>query len=146
MGTVSKVKTATGKTQSPARALDLSSTFDILKRVLAPYEMQCVVKTDKPKDYHLYTRKKILKGQQIYFAGVKSNKNYVSFYLMTVYGSPEQKKSISPQLKKRMQGKACFNFTSVEPALLKDLSALVKAGSKKFLETDELDVTGMKCD
>lgn len=45
-----------------------------------------------------------------------------------------------------MQGKACFNFTSSDPPLLKELSALVNSGVKAFLDVDQLDVTGMKCD
>jgi hypothetical protein len=31
--------------------------------------------------------------------------------------------SMSPSLEKRMQGKSCFNFTTIEPAQLKELAA-----------------------
>lgn len=34
----------------------------------------------------------------------------------------------SPELKRRMQGKACFNFKAVDPALFKELAALTKKG------------------
>ncbi len=47
----------------------------------------------------------------------------------------ELKKGLSPELKKRMQGKTCFNFKTVpEAALLKELKALTKAGMKAFKE------------
>jgi hypothetical protein len=134
------------KVSKSTSAPDLAATFQALKSVLKPFESRSELRTDKPKDYHLYTRNRIYKGQQIYFAGVKLNKNYVSFYLMTVYSSPKQKALISPALKKRMQGKACFNFTTPDSALMKALSQLVSSGAKAFLDVDQLDVTGMKCD
>ena len=51
--------------------------------------------------------------------GVRLGKAYVSFHLMALYMCPEMQKSITPALKKRMQGKTCFNFkTQPEPELL----------------------------
>jgi hypothetical protein len=141
-----KKKVSAGRAGATKPGVDLPATFAALKNVLKPYEAKCSVESDTPKDYHLNTIKKIYKGQQVYFAGVKLNKNYVSFYLMTVYGSPKQKSAISPELNRRMQGKACFNFTSPDPQLIKELAALVKTGAKSFLDVDELDVAGMKCD
>ena len=37
---------------------------------------------------------------------------------------PELLKGISPELKKHMQGKSCFNFKKVEPDLFKELADL----------------------
>ena len=51
---------------------------------------------------------------------------------MPVYESPEPLEGISPALKKRMQGKACFNFTKVDAALFEELDRLVAAGEKRF--------------
>ncbi len=43
------------------------------------------------------------------------------------------KATISPALRKRMQGKACFNFKAVpEPALLDELRRLTEAGFRSF--------------
>jgi hypothetical protein len=43
------------------------------------------------------------------------------------------KATISPALRKRMQGKACFNFKAMpEPALLAELRALTDAGFRHF--------------
>ena len=61
-------------------------------------------------------------------------KNYVSFYLMPVYMYPELLKGISPELKKRMQGKSCFNFKKVEADLFHELADLTKKGTEKFKE------------
>lgn len=104
---------AAKKTVSPKKISsinpDFAATFTALKAILQPYEAECVVKVNSSTDYQLYTQKKIYKGQ-IYFAGVKQNKNYVSFYLMTVYGSAKQKALISPALQKRNAGKGVFQF------------------------------------
>ena len=39
---------------------------------------------------------------------------------------------MSPELKKRMQGKSCFNFKEVDENLFKELATLTKAGAAKF--------------
>ena len=59
-----------------------------------------------------------------YVAGTRVGKSYVSFYLMPAYVNPELKERLSPGLRKRMQGKACFNFTRVDEPLLAELDAL----------------------
>jgi hypothetical protein len=59
-----------------------------------------------------------------YVAGTRVGKRYVSYYLMPVYASPELAASVSPQLAKRRQGKACFNFTKVDEDLIAELDAL----------------------
>ena len=73
------------------------------------------------------------KGERIYFGAIKIGKAYVSFHLFPLYMNPELVRSISPVLKKRMQGKTCFNFRSVpDRMLLKELDHLVAAGFKDF--------------
>jgi hypothetical protein len=59
-----------------------------------------------------------------YVAGTRLGKSYVSFYLMPVYASPELAATLSPELRKRMQGKACFNFTKIDEGLLAELEAV----------------------
>ncbi len=52
----------------------------------------------------------------------------LSFHLMPVYAFPGLLKGISPELKRRMQGKSCFNFTAIDEKLLGELSELTDAG------------------
>jgi cytochrome P450 len=40
--------------------------------------------------------------------------------------------SLSPALRKRMQGKSCFNFTTIEPGHLTELAAVTKKGIAGF--------------
>lgn len=57
----------------------------------------------------------------------------VSFYLMSVYSPPDLMASMSPELRQRMQGKACFNFTKVDQALIAELARLTEAGLEPFV-------------
>ena len=66
------------------------------------------------------------------FAGVKQQKRYVSYYLMPVYTEPELAGAVSPDLRKRMQGKSCFNFTKVDEGLFDELMDLTEKGREAY--------------
>ena len=68
----------------------------------------------------------------LFVAAVPIKASYVSFHLMPIYMNPTLMTSVTPELKKRMQGKACFNFNSIDAAQLKDLSALTKTAVNGF--------------
>ncbi len=51
---------------------------------------------------------------------------------MAAYCFPELLKGMSPELKKHMQGKACFNLTAPDPAFFRELAALTAAGARQF--------------
>jgi len=63
---------------------------------------------------------------------VKINKKKVSFHLMPIYCDQSLVESISSELKKRMQGKSCFNFTKSQPELAKELKALTAKCIKSY--------------
>jgi hypothetical protein len=110
------------------RADDFAATFFALKRILAPYEKYLHVNTDTRARYYLETRSPSYKGQPLFFGSVISGRAYVRFHLMPLYWDPSLQKKISPQLKKRMQGKSCFNFTAPDPVLFRELAKLTAAG------------------
>ena len=56
----------------------------------------------------------------------------MSFHLLFLYFNPAALKGMSPALKKRMQGKACFNFTTVDETCFAELGRLSAAGLKRF--------------
>jgi hypothetical protein len=62
-----------------------------------------------------------------YVGGTRLGKRYVSFYLLSVYARPDLVASMSPGLKRRMQGKSCFNFTAIDEPLLAELETLTAA-------------------
>jgi hypothetical protein len=55
---------------------------------------------------------------------------------MPVYMYPDLLKDISPELKKHMQGKSCFNFKKVDPELFQELSELTKKGAERFQQEE----------
>ena len=113
---------------------DFPIVFEQLKNILKPYAQTLIVKTDTPDTYYLdgpYSEKW---KKDLFFGSAQIKKNYVSFYLMPVYMYPELLENVSPELKKRMQGKSCFNFRKVEPALFEELATLTRKGVEKFKE------------
>jgi hypothetical protein len=68
------------------------------------------------------------------FAGLRKGKRYVSYYLFSVYLEPGQLDGISPELRRRMQGKSCFNFTQVDEALFDELDGLTVRGRELYAE------------
>jgi hypothetical protein len=55
----------------------------------------------------------------------------VSIYLMPVYVEPSLMDGASDGLRKRMQGKSCFNFTKVDEPLIGELEKVVRAGYER---------------
>ena len=117
-----------------AQTADFSEVFTALRPVFAKYEKRLFVKMDKPDYYYLETKSRSYQGERMFFCAVRTGKAYVSVYLMPVYSYPELLKGMPAGLKKRMQGKSCFNFTDVDRDAIVQLRELVAAGFKKFGE------------
>ena len=118
---------------------DFPAVFATLKPVLGKFAKRLAVKTDTPGEYTLVTKSASPfpqhKGQPLYFGAVRIGKAYVSVHLVALYMNPALTKRISPALKKRMQGMACFNFkTDPEPELIAELKQLADAGVKDWAE------------
>lgn len=113
---------------------DFTAVFGALHKILDPYAAKLDVKKDDESEFYVDTRYIQKNKRPLFFAAVQSKKSYVSFHLMPVYMKPELLASISPQLKSRMQGKSCFNFSAVEPTLLEELAALTKASFASYEE------------
>jgi hypothetical protein len=117
----------------PAKAKrDFGAVFATLSQILARYEKHLRVVPYRPEFYYLETNVPGPKGKPVQFGATRLGKTYVSYYLMCVYMHPELRKSISPALKKRMQGQSCFNFTSIEPDLFRELAALTRTGFEEY--------------
>jgi hypothetical protein len=115
-----------------AGAGEFARVFTQLRGILKPFEKHLVVRTDEPDNYYLNTPQIGPNKQPICFAFLSARKNYVSFHLMPVYGCPDLVEAMSPELKVRMQGKACFNFKKADATLFKELKALTKKGFERF--------------
>jgi hypothetical protein len=113
---------------------DTTAVFNALRTILARYALQLSVKKDTSTEYYLDTHHVQKNGAPLFFGAVKANKSSISFHIMPVYVRPALLGSISPGLRKRMQGKSCFNFAAVEPALFQELAALTMAGYESYRE------------
>lgn len=107
--------------------------FDEIRPFYAAYEAACVVLHDEPGKYYLGCHEvRARDGYRTWFGGVEIRKNYVSVHLMPVYANPELLDGVSDDLKKRMQGKSCFNFKAKNPHLFEEFRNLVDAGFRRF--------------
>lgn len=72
------------------------------------------------------------KGERMWFGGVREGKACVSYHLMPVYTHAALAAKISPALRKRMQGKSCFNFRAADEALFAELAALTTEAAEVY--------------
>lgn len=106
---------------------DLAAVHVRLRAILVPYFDALSVTKDGPDG--VAVEYPGLEGKPWgYVAGTRVGKSYVSFYLMSVYAMPDLLTSISPELRRRKQGKSCFNFTRIDEPVLAELEALTAAG------------------
>jgi len=113
----------------------LDATFQPLRAILKPYESRLVTVHDQSDSYYLATAHMQSNNKPLFFASARVAKQYVSFHLMPVYVWPELLEGTSEQLRKRMQGKSCFNFKKPEPELFEELASLTRRGFERYRDT-----------
>lgn len=119
----------------PARKADqpasVDQVFDELRTVLARHaklftEREGMVKNKR--DYHLILEKPLMIGgrqrKELWFASIIQQKDSVGFY----FTPPDVKSKLSPELLKHLDGKSCFHFKTLTPALKKHVAAALKVG------------------
>jgi hypothetical protein len=116
----------------PTTDQDFGPVFDRLKGILEPYAPGMHVSADDDTWYGLDLAPPEERNPTTWFGSVRRGKRYVSIYLMPVYVDPSLLDGASPELRKRMQGKSCFNFKKLEPALLDEFAQLAEAGAERF--------------
>jgi len=112
--------------------MELDNVFQELRKILYPYSSKLDCKSDEEGNLYIDTFHIMKNKKPLFFGAVQTRKRYVSYHLMPVYVDPGLLDSISPELKRRMQGKSCFNFKSIDKPLFKDLAALTKAGYRYY--------------
>ena len=113
---------------------DLGKVFADLRAIMAVYAAQLVAQKDDDSELYLDTKYLQKNKKPLFFGAVQVKKTYVSYHLMPVYAKPELLAGLSTELKARMQGKSCFNFTSSDAALIKELEDLTKAAYASYAE------------
>jgi hypothetical protein len=97
-----------------------------LRSMLEPYAPPLYVTADGPTGFGLDMAPEGQRDPSTWFAGTRVGARYVSYYLMPVYVHPSLLDDISSELRRRMQGKSCFNFAKVDVALFAELEDLTR--------------------
>ncbi len=114
---------------------DFEAVFGELKVLFERHTIGYQITTDTPGKYYVAISTST-SPKPIWFGGVEINRNYVSFHLMPVYCCPDLMTSCSDELRARMQGKACFNFKTVNQSLFSELEGLLIRGKDRFEKID----------
>ncbi len=110
--------------------------FRNLKNILAEYSSELVLVKNEADDFYLNTKHVMKNKKPMFFGAVQVKKHYVTYHLMPVYVFPELLSDISPELRRRMQGKSCFNFKSSDQELYHELAELTAAAYQRYQEAD----------
>jgi hypothetical protein len=129
---MSKTMALSKKESAMSSQNDLPLVFEQLKNILKPYAETLDLKADTSETYYLDGPYREKWKKQLFFGSAQVKKNYVSFYLMPVYMYPDLLKDVSPELKKHMQGKSCFNFKKIELDLFEELAELTHKSAERF--------------
>lgn len=120
-----------------------SLIFQELRDLYVPFAPQAVVTADTPDHYWLGTHEvRARDGYRTAFGGVKIGKSYVSAHLMPLYVHTDMLQIPGPALRRRMQGKSCFNFRVADPILFAELGRVIGQSAARFAEDGRLRCPG----
>jgi hypothetical protein len=112
--------------------MDSNNIFTQLKSILERYETYLTLLHNNSDTYYLNTPTNETNNKSEFFGAVQIKKSYVTFHLMPTYYYPELLDNISEELKKRMQGKSCFNFKDIDDNLFDELNLLTENCFEKY--------------
>jgi hypothetical protein len=115
-----------------ATQTEMQATYQALREVLQKHAARLVVTADTPGSYSLDCPKPGPTGKDLFFGAVQIKKNYVSYHLMPVYVFPDLLDTAPEALRRRMQGKSCFNFKTIDRPMLAALARLTRQGYARF--------------
>ena len=113
-------------TVTPMPSSSFQSVFKALRPLLKRHERTLRVNADTPENYSLDTPHTEQDERALFFGAVQIQKNYVSYHLMPVYMYPDLLDDLSPSLAKQMHGKSCFNFKTILPDHIEELTELTQ--------------------
>ncbi len=104
--------------------MSATPVFSMLRALLRPHADGMTVKADTADNYYLEESWSGTKPQM--FGAVQQKKSYTALHLFPVYTHPELLDDLSPELRKRMHGKSCFNFSSEDQVRADELETLIR--------------------
>jgi len=122
-------------TRKAEKLASLDAVFDEMKALLARHAGLFTVRegyVKNKRDYHLILEKQVVidgrPRKELWFASIIQQKDSVGFY----FTPPDVKEKLSPELLSHLDGKSCFHFKSLTPALKKDLATALKLGLEAY--------------
>lgn len=110
-----------------------AETFQTLRSILERNGGQMKVLADTDTEFSLASPTMTDRaGRPLFAAAVQVRKSYVSYHLMPLYMNRALMATVPAALRKRMQGKACFNFKTIDRTEAKELAAVTKKGLAAF--------------
>ena len=122
---------------------ELDRIFDILKKIMKAYSPPFSVKPSsealkKKRSFALTSYKKVIIAgrhrDEVYFAGIIVQKDYVGFYYMLAYAEPEVRDLLSPEFLALLKGKTCFYIRSTDKPILDQVKKALDIGLKAYKE------------
>lgn len=105
--------------------------FARLRAMLLELHTAAIVTKDGPSEFALGQPSA---GPPKFLAAVYLKSSDVKFHLFPVYERPELLEELSPELRKRMQGKSCFNFRKIDEEIFDQLEVLVARAMRDSTE------------
>jgi hypothetical protein len=68
-----------------------------------------------------------------FFAAVREGKNYTALHFMPIYSHPSKFEDLPGDLRKKLTGKACFHFKTVDPETIEMVGAMLDRGRDIYL-------------
>ncbi|MCA0269900.1 MAG: hypothetical protein LCH53_11905 [Bacteroidetes bacterium] len=110
----------------------MPDAFDTLRALLERHATGLVVKTDTPDEYYLDTPHVQTNKTPLFFGSVTRKPTGVALHLMPVYTDPDLLDAVPDALRKRMTGKSCFAFKSLDAAQEDALADLLGAALERY--------------
>jgi len=109
-----------------ADSTEFSTIYRELRLIYRSFEKHLVVLRDEEGDFFANSAQPWKDGRELFFGSISTGNSYVSFHLMPLNLFPDLLDGISDGLRKRMQGKSCFNFATYDRPLNRELATLTK--------------------
>ncbi|MCK7485142.1 MAG: hypothetical protein MZU97_06005 [Bacillus subtilis] len=111
---------------------DLATIFQTLKTILIPYAGPLTITVDTVERFDLVSKHKVVidgrKRDEVFFASLIIQSDYVGFYYMPVYADPEQKQVFHEDLLRLLKGKSCFHIRRLDAALKEHIASAIAHG------------------
>ena len=110
----------------------MEDAFATARALLARHAEALVVKTDTPDVLYLDTPHVQKNKTPLFFGSVTRKPKGVALHLMPVYTDPDLLDAVPEALRKKMTGKSCFAFASLDAAQAEALAALLGASMDRY--------------